>query len=137
MARFGDYELNLAARKLFRAGKEVDLTTKEFGLLAYFVARRGCALTRNDILGAVWGDAVIVTPRSIDRCVATLRAKIEPDQRQSGVYPHDSRYRVPVRAGRGIAASTHCGKPQFLGDWFRFSAANAIFLDEPRRGERR
>jgi DNA-binding response OmpR family regulator len=33
-------------------------------------------------LNAVWGYAVIVTPRSIDRCVATLRGKIEPDPRR-------------------------------------------------------
>jgi len=48
-------------------------------LLAYFAARQGCALARNDILDAVWGHSVFVTPRSIDRCVATLRGKIEPD----------------------------------------------------------
>ena len=77
-ARFGEYEMNLAAHKLFRNGKEVELTAKEFRLLAYFLSRRGCALTRQDILNAVWGNSVMVTPRSIDRCVATLRAKIEP-----------------------------------------------------------
>ena len=79
--RFGDYELNLAAHKLFRAGREIELTAKEFGLLSYFVERRGCALTRDDILNAVWGHSVIVTPRSIDRCVATLRAKVDPEAR--------------------------------------------------------
>ena len=73
--------MNLAAHKLFRNGKEVDLTAKEFRLLAYFLSRRGCALTRQDILNAVWGNSVMVTPRSIDRCVATLRAKIEPARR--------------------------------------------------------
>jgi DNA-binding response OmpR family regulator len=77
--RFGDYELNLAAHKLFRAGREIDLTAKEFALLSYFVERCGCALTRDDILNAVWGHSVIVTPRSIDRCVATLRAKVDPE----------------------------------------------------------
>jgi len=77
-ARFGEYEMNLAAHKLFRNGQEVELTAKAFRLLAYFLSRRGCALTRQDILNAVWGNSVMVTPRSIDRCVATLRAKIEP-----------------------------------------------------------
>jgi DNA-binding response OmpR family regulator len=76
---FGDYELNLAAHKLFRKGKEIELTAKEFRLLEYLVARQGCALTRDDILNAVWGRSIMVTPRSVDRCVATLRAKIEPD----------------------------------------------------------
>jgi DNA-binding response OmpR family regulator len=79
VCRFGQYELNLTAHKLFRDGEEVDLTAKEFTLLAYFAARRGCALARNDILNAVWGNSVFVTPRSVDRCVATLRAKVERD----------------------------------------------------------
>ena len=44
-----------------------------------WLRRRGCALTRDDILNAVWGHSVFVTSRSVDRCVATLRAKIESD----------------------------------------------------------
>ena len=80
--RFGDYELSLTAHKLFRGGKELELTAKEFALLRYLVARRGCALTRNDILNAVWGNSVIVTGRSVDRCVATLRSKLENDPHQ-------------------------------------------------------
>ena len=78
--RFDEYELDMASRKLLRGGKELTLTSKEFGLLAYFVRRKGCVLTRDGILDAVWGDSVVVTPRSVDRCVATLRAKIELDQ---------------------------------------------------------
>ena len=90
VCRFGDCELNQVAHKLFRGGRAVETTAKEFRLLAYFVARRGCALARNDILDAVWGNSVIVTPRSIDRCVATLRAKIEPD-------PHNPVYIQTIR----------------------------------------
>jgi DNA-binding response OmpR family regulator len=82
LSRFGDFELNLTANKLFRNGVEVVMTPKEFQLLAYFVKRRGRALARGDILDAVWGNSIIVTPRSIDRCVTTLRAKIEPDPRR-------------------------------------------------------
>jgi DNA-binding response OmpR family regulator len=77
---FGAFVLDLRARKLHRDGREVELTAKEFRLLEHFATRPGCALARNDILDAVWGRSVIVTPRSIDRCVATLRAKIEPDR---------------------------------------------------------
>jgi DNA-binding response OmpR family regulator len=80
--RFGDFELNLTAHKLFRGGQELELTAKEFALLQYLVLRRGCALARNDILNAVWGNSVMVTGRSVDRCVATLRAKLEKDSRQ-------------------------------------------------------
>ena len=78
---FGAYRLDLAAHKLFRQKAEVTLTAKEFRLLEFFVARAGRALTRTNILDAVWGDEVIVTDRSVDRCVTTLRAKIEADPR--------------------------------------------------------
>jgi DNA-binding response OmpR family regulator len=88
--RWNGFELNLAAHKLFRDGDEVELTAKEFALLAYFVSRPGCALTRDDILDGVWGRSVMVTQRSIDRCVATLRAKIEPS-------PHRPTYIRTVR----------------------------------------
>ena len=74
--RFGEFELDRARHKLFRDGHEVELTAKEFGLLTCFLERQGCALTREHILNAVWGHSIIVTERSVDRCVTTLRAKI-------------------------------------------------------------
>ena len=79
VARFGPFELDLSAHKLFRGGMEVELTAKEFRVLAYLVSRAGCAVTRDQILDSVWGRSVVVTERSIDRCIATLRAKIESD----------------------------------------------------------
>ena len=79
--RFGRCLLDMSSHKLFRDGAEVPLTTKEFRMLEYFVQRPGRALTRGDILDRVWGNSVIVTSRSVDRCITTLRGKIEPDPR--------------------------------------------------------
>jgi DNA-binding response OmpR family regulator len=79
---FGALKLDLAAHRLFKDGCPVALTTKEFLLLEYFVLRAGRALTRDQILDAVWGRDLIVNDRSVDRCVTTLRAKIEKDPRQ-------------------------------------------------------
>jgi DNA-binding response OmpR family regulator len=79
VVQFGDCEIDLRARRVRRCGIDVDLTTKELALLAYFATRPGCALSREVILNAVWGVSVFVSPRSIDRCVTTLRAKVEPD----------------------------------------------------------
>jgi DNA-binding response OmpR family regulator len=53
-------------------------------------SRPGCALSRDVILNAVWGVSVFVSPRSIDRCVTTLRAKAEPD-------PHHPVYIQTIR----------------------------------------
>lgn len=80
--RFGEFNLDLTSHKLFKAGTEVELTAKEFRLLEFFVRRAGRALTRDAILDGVWGGEVIVTDRSVDRCVTTLRSKIEADPRQ-------------------------------------------------------
>jgi len=76
---FGPFVLNLTSRQLHRNGEEVALTPKEFDLLALFLKRSGCALTRDEILKIVWGYDIAVTDRSVDRCITTLRQKIEPN----------------------------------------------------------
>ncbi len=78
-AHFGNFTLNFDSRQLLRDGKEIPLTPKEYGLLALFLRRTGCALTREEILKRVWGYDILVTTRSVDRCVNTLRNKIEID----------------------------------------------------------
>jgi len=76
---FGNCRLDTASHRLHRDGGEVPLTSKEFRLLEYFLHRPGRALTRESIMNAVWGNTIMVTARSVDRCVTTLRSKIEPD----------------------------------------------------------
>jgi DNA-binding response OmpR family regulator len=88
--RFGDFRLDVAAHKVYRANAEIDLTAKEFRLLEFFVKRAGRALTRDSILDGVWGGEVLVTDRSVDRCVTTLRAKIEAD-------PHNPKFIQTIR----------------------------------------
>ena len=75
--RFGDVEMDLAARTVHRAGKPIELTSKEFELLALLADHPGRALTRDFILDRVWGHGVFVTRRSVDRCIKTLRAKLD------------------------------------------------------------
>jgi DNA-binding response OmpR family regulator len=90
MVEFGDFRLDRSAHKLFREGVEVVLTSKEFRLLEFFLQRSGRALARDSILDAVWGNDVIVTDRSVDRCVTTLRSKVEVD-------PHNPVYIQTIR----------------------------------------
>jgi DNA-binding response OmpR family regulator len=78
----GDATFDLVSHKLSRGGQEVPLTTKEYRMLEYFVRRPNRALARNDIIDHVWGRSVLVTSRSVDRCITTLRSKIEPDPRR-------------------------------------------------------
>ena len=76
---FGDCKLDPRSHKLFCKGHEVSLTPKEFRLLEYFAKNAGRALTRDKILDEVWGKDLIVTDRSVDRCINTLRNKVETD----------------------------------------------------------
>ncbi len=98
VTRFGEFTLDLTAHKLFR---EVELTTKEFRLLVHFAAHPGRALARNDILNAVWGNSVMVTPRSVDQCVTTLRGKIEaaPHNPVNLQAIRDVGYRFEIKSG--------------------------------------
>ena len=79
---FGDCKLDLRSHRLLRKDQELTLSPKEFRLLELFVRNAGRALTRDEILRSVWGRGILVTARSVDRCITTLRSKIEPNPRQ-------------------------------------------------------
>ncbi len=79
---FGRFRLDCGSHKLAKDGSEVPLTPKEFELLVLLVSHPQRAFSRDEILRLVWGYDVIVTSRSVDRCINTLRAKIEHDPSQ-------------------------------------------------------
>jgi DNA-binding response OmpR family regulator len=76
---FADFEMDISARRFSKNGVEVKLSPKEFKLLEMFLKKQGRALTRDEILNAVWGYSSFSGHRSVDRFVTTLRNKIEPD----------------------------------------------------------
>ncbi len=77
--RFGDVDVDLAGRRVFRGDEPVDLTPTEFDLLALLVSRPGEVISRNEFLDEVWGADVHVTLRTVDTHLSSLRRKIEPD----------------------------------------------------------
>lgn len=74
---FGDIEVDLAARRVRRAGVEVSLATKEFEVLRLLVQRPREVVTRQQFLDLVWGWAAFPTTRTVDKHVAALRQKLE------------------------------------------------------------
>jgi DNA-binding response OmpR family regulator len=74
----GDLRLQMTARTATRGGRELPLTTREFDLLAFFLAHPGVAYSRTDLLEKVWGwdfgDQSTVTVH-----VRRLREKVERD----------------------------------------------------------
>jgi len=77
--RFGELELDLAARELRRAGEPVALTPKEFDLLALFATNPGRVYTRSQLLDQVWGYGEGVYEPTVTSHINRLRGKIEPD----------------------------------------------------------
>jgi DNA-binding response OmpR family regulator len=77
--RFGDVDVDLAARRVLRGGSVVELTPKEYEILALLVSRPGVAISRDEFLNEVWGLDVHVTHRNVDTHLSSLRRKIEVD----------------------------------------------------------
>ncbi|MCB9686910.1 MAG: response regulator transcription factor [Alphaproteobacteria bacterium] len=76
---FSDVEVDLDRRLVRRAGEHVELTSREYDLLAFLVKNEGRAVTRDAILEAVWGVNYLGTDRTVDNFVTRLRQKLEPD----------------------------------------------------------
>lgn len=87
---FGEFSLDTSACTLTHNGDPVKLTPKEFRMLCYLAENTGRVLTRDALLNHVWGYNCFVTPRSVDRCITTLRNKIETD-------PHAPQYILTLR----------------------------------------
>ncbi|QYB06304.1 response regulator transcription factor [Rhodococcus sp. USK10] len=72
----GDVVVDLSAREVEVGGALVALTAKEFELLEVLVARPGAAVSRQQLMDAVWGDAYVAISRTLDVHMTGLRAKL-------------------------------------------------------------
>lgn len=72
----GGIELNKAAHQVQINGQDIELSYKEFELLAYFMENQGIALSREKILNNVWNYDYFGDARTIDTHVKKLRSKL-------------------------------------------------------------
>jgi two-component system alkaline phosphatase synthesis response regulator PhoP len=79
---FGDVEVDLHRRRVLRSGKLLDISSKEFELLKYFICHSGETLSRDRLLEEVWGYDNYPTTRTVDTHLVRLRQKLEPDPEQ-------------------------------------------------------
>jgi two-component system alkaline phosphatase synthesis response regulator PhoP len=77
--RFGDVEVDIGGHEVRRGGKPVELSTKEFALLSYFIANPSEMLSRDRLLDAVWGYQSYPNTRTVDTHIVRLRQKLEPN----------------------------------------------------------
>jgi DNA-binding response OmpR family regulator len=80
VVELGDVVLDRESRDVTVAGRAVELTAKEFDLLAYFLSNSGAVLSRDLLLDRVWGITYPGGTRTVDVHVAQLRRKLgRPD----------------------------------------------------------
>lgn len=72
----GELSVNEIRREVCVAGQTVDLTPKEYELLIYFKNNKNIAVSRENILNAVWGYDYFGDLRTVDTHVKKLRAKL-------------------------------------------------------------
>ncbi len=78
LLRFGGVTVDFAARRAVRDGVDLGLTPQEVDLLQFLARNEGRALSRAEILRALWAEEEVVS-RVIDTAILGLRKKVEPD----------------------------------------------------------
>lgn len=75
---FGPYQLNLATRRLTRAGEVLPITTSEFAMLKVFARHPNTPLSRDRLMELVRGREYAAFDRSLDVQISRLRKLLEP-----------------------------------------------------------
>jgi DNA-binding response OmpR family regulator len=73
---FNDLWIDFQKKTISIAGENINLTRKEFEILALLLKNQGHFISRDEILNRIWNDDVIVTERNVDVNIARLRKKI-------------------------------------------------------------
>jgi two-component system, OmpR family, KDP operon response regulator KdpE len=84
VVRIGELAIDLADRRVTRAGTEIHLTPREFDLLRALARHQGKLLTHRQLLQEVWGPAYGTETHYLRVHVAHMRAKLEPDPQRPG-----------------------------------------------------
>lgn len=76
--RFGDLDVDIAALKVRREGKQIEISRREAGIIRYFAANPNRVISREELYKEVWNDTITeLGTRTTDMHIAKLRSKIE------------------------------------------------------------
>ncbi len=76
---FGSVSVNITSRTVTRDGKAVNLSLREFDLLAYLCEHKNEAITKDRLINEVWGAFSMVEPSTLTVHIRWLREKLETD----------------------------------------------------------
>ena len=81
-------------------GDELELSRKEFDLLAELVRNAGRVVTREDLMSRVWDENWFGSTKTLDVHMGWLRRKLGDDAADPALHPHGARRRLPLRRAR-------------------------------------
>lgn len=99
--KLGPIVVDKAAQEVSISGRPIQLTAKEFALLAYMCERRGKVLSRDHLLARVWGNRYDGGPRTVDIHVRRLRAKLGDHLPLDTLRGSGYKLRAPTEGGQG------------------------------------
>lgn len=82
MIRVDDFSINTLGRKVSLAGRDINLTAKEFDLLLLLAVNKGKVYSREELLEIIWGYEYFGDVRTVDVHIRRLREKIEGNSSQ-------------------------------------------------------
>ena len=82
----GDVKVSPISRQVWKAGKPVELTVKEFDLLVELIRRKNTALSRDSLYEAVWQEEYTGETRTLDSHIQRLRKKLGWEQKIKTVF---------------------------------------------------
>jgi two-component system OmpR family response regulator len=96
----GDLSLDPVRRRVERAGQEIVLTRREYGLLAYLMRHRGETVSKGEILENVWDPAFDGDPNVVEVYIRYLRLKLDaPFERNAIQTVRGMGYRIDPDGG--------------------------------------
>ena len=76
----GDLSINTDSHQVFRAGKAIDLTQREYELIRFLASQPGKVFSREALMEHVWNyEGYVGDVRAVDVAVRRLREKLEDD----------------------------------------------------------
>jgi Tol biopolymer transport system component/DNA-binding winged helix-turn-helix (wHTH) protein len=128
--RFGEFTLDADKHCLLRNGSEIHLTPRSFQTLLFLLQRRGRAVTKQELLDELWGDA-FVTDNVLTRCIREIRESLSDDAREPRFI------RTLPRVGYKFIADVE-ERPESFAERSQLAvliSEETVELDQPEAGE--
>ncbi|MCR2821560.1 response regulator transcription factor [Lederbergia panacisoli] len=79
LVKTGPFQIELKTQRVYKAGKLMRLTTREFQMMKFFTEKLNEPITRDELLDEIWGLNYFGDPKTVDVHIRRLREKIEDD----------------------------------------------------------